>query len=124
MGLEMVSTATFKAPTADDIDPSWSRIRQYLATVFSSMAFDIAVGVVVAFNLVFVVLETDVRAGGLERLPTWIPIANNVLLTIYFVEVAAKMARVPQTWWISLTRDSPRERALLVQAAPPAAFPA
>lgn len=100
----MVSALIDTDETPKQADPTWGRLRQLGFYILHgtrsrsshSSVFDIVIGIVVAFNMVTMIIETDAAAACLSAvsegcIPAWIGVTNFVLLGIYAVELVLRL---------------------------------
>lgn len=67
---------------------SWHR--KFAVEVLENHAFELFVGSLILFNLFLIIAETDATADG-DSAPGWISFTNYMLITIYTLEVSAKL---------------------------------
>jgi len=83
----------------DGLPPTRRRIGKMLA----SFAFEMALTLVLLFNLIIAILETDAAADDEGAVPTWIFVANVVLLLVYSCEILLRIyahgRHYRKSWW-------------------------
>lgn len=68
----------------------WSPLRTGLRSVLLSPTCEASLGALILFNMVLVILETDASASEMD-LPTWVEVADKILLAIYMTELVLRL---------------------------------
>mmetsp|Transcript_102110 Transcript_102110/g.284300 ORF Transcript_102110/g.284300 Transcript_102110/m.284300 type:complete len:584 (+) Transcript_102110:44-1795(+) len=68
-----------------------TELQRRLGAVLASQYTMGAMSLVIFFNLILVVVETDILADNNAKIPPWLDIVNNLLLLLYTVELAARL---------------------------------
>lgn len=73
-----------------DRKQNWSPRRKFVSGIVESSPCDAFMGVVISFNTVMVLLETDITAKD-EAIPSWMYIVSLVMIFIYTVELILRL---------------------------------
>lgn len=85
------------APNMTGRPPSWLHVEERsvrfrVSTILYSMTCEMFIGATLIFNLVIMILDTDVRAGDdVQESPHWVVVSNDMCSSIYLVEFMSRL---------------------------------